>query len=87
MTMAGAVLGNIFQLFGFSLPLGQVGLGIYGLFAGIFLGGWILALAEMVNVFPIAVRRIKMKTGMPAVIISIAIAKALGSLVYFYKGF
>lgn len=85
-TMLGAVLGNLAFVFRWKLPVGTIGLGIYGIFTGIFLGGWILALAEMADIFPIISRRIKLKMGLPAVIICIAIGKALGSLFYFYKG-
>lgn len=83
-TMLGAIGGNLFQLYGFSLPLGKWGLLVFGLCAGIYLGGWILALAEMVDVFPIIVRRIKLRWGIPLIILTIAIAKTLGSLIHFY---
>ena len=68
----GALAGNVFYVFRLHIPLGVWGLGIYGLFSGIFLGGWILALAEMADIFPIVARRIKLKHGIP--IISVAIA-------------
>ena len=85
-TMLGAVAGCVVQLYDFRIPLGGWGLAAYGLFAGIFLGGWILALAEMVDVFPIIIRRLKLRMGIPVLIIVIAAAKILGSLFYFYKG-
>lgn len=85
-TMLGAVAGCVAQFFDFRIPIGSWGLAAYGLFAGIFLGGWILALAEMVDVFPIVIRRLKLKTGVPLLIVTIAIAKVLGSLYFFYKG-
>ena len=85
-TIAGAIAGNLVFLFQWELPVGNVGLGIYGLFSGIYLGSWILALAEMANVFPILVRRMKLRKGLPAAILCIALGKVLGSLYYFYKG-
>ena len=54
-------------------------------FSGIFLGGWIMALAEMADVFPIFSRRIKLTNGIRWVVIAVAFGKALGSLYYFYK--
>lgn len=85
-TIAGAIAGNLVFLFQWELPVGNVGLGMYGLFSGIYLGSWILALAEMANVFPILVRRMKLQKGLPAAILCIALGKVLGSLYYFYKG-
>lgn len=85
-TMLGAVAGNILQLYEPSLAVGKIGLAVYGLGAGMFLGAWILALAEMVDVFPIAIRRLKIKIGVPFIIITVAAAKICGSLFYFYHG-
>lgn len=85
-TMLGAVTGNILQLYEPSLAVGKIGLAVYGLGAGMFLGAWILALAEMVDVFPIAIRRLKIKVGVPLIIVTVAAAKICGSLLYFYQG-
>ena len=85
-TMLGAVVGNVLQLYEPSLAVGKIGLAVYGLGAGMFLGAWILALAEMVDVFPIAIRRLKIKVGVPLIIVTVAAAKICGSLLYFYQG-
>ena len=85
-TILGAVAGNVLQLYEPSLVVGKIGLAVYGLGAGMFLGAWILALAEMVDVFPIAIRRLKIKVGVPWIILTVAVAKICGSLLYFYKG-
>lgn len=84
--MLGALAGNVFYVFQLHIPLGVWGLGIYGLFSGIFLGGWILALAEVADIFPIVARRIKLKRGVPVIIVAIALGKIAGSLWFFYKG-
>lgn len=85
-TMLGAVAGNVLQLYEPSLAVGKIGLAVYGLGAGMFLGAWILALAEMVDVFPIAIRRLKIKVEVPLIIVTVAAAKICGSLLYFYQG-
>ena len=54
-------------------------------FGNLFLGGWIMALAEMADVFPIFSRRIKLTNGIRLVVIAVALGKALGSLYYFYQ--
>ncbi len=84
--MLGALAGNVFYVFHLRIPLGPWGLGAYGLFAGIFLGGWILALAEMADIFPVVARRIKLQHGIPVVVVAIALGKIVGSLWFFYKG-
>lgn len=85
-TMLGAVFGNLFFLFRFSIPLGIPFLIPCGIFFGIFLGSWILALAEVVDIFPIFSRRIRLKQGIPIIIAAIALGKAAGALVFFFLG-
>lgn len=85
-TLLGTVLGNIYYLFHFSQPLGSTFLAVYGLFSGIFLGGWILALAEMADIFPIFLRRIKFREGLPLVIFIVALGKTMGSMYFYWKG-
>jgi len=49
-TLFGTELGNLFYLFQWNIPAGTPFLILYGLFSGIFLGGWIMALAEMADI-------------------------------------
>lgn len=79
----GSILGNIGFIYHPIVPFGLVFLPIFGLFSGIFLGGWILALAEVVNVFPIFSRRFQFKKGVVFVILSIAVGKFLGAIYHF----
>ena len=73
-------------LYGFPFSVSTWFLGILGIFAGIFVGCWAMALAEVLNVFPIFVRRIKLIRCLPYLIISIAIGKGVGALLYFARG-
>ena len=82
--MLGSILGNLVFVYKFSLPLGQIGEGIIGLFFGMFLGSWIIALGEVVNVFAITARRIGLKKGVGLIVLSIALGKSLGSLMQFF---
>lgn len=86
MTFLGISLGNLFYLLGTPLPLGTPFLIFYGLFAGIFLGSWILALAEIADVFPVFCRRLKLTEGMSFIIISIAAGKGIGCLLFYLFG-
>lgn len=83
-TLLGIVLGNLFFLYQWPIPGGTLFLAVSGLFFGIFLGGWIMALAEMADVFPIFSRRIKFTEGMAKAVMAIALGKTIGSLLYYY---
>lgn len=85
-SMLGAFLGNILFLYGGRIPAGNVGLALFGIFSGIFLGSWIIALGEVVNIFSIMARRIGLTRGIGLIIIAMALGKTLGSLLFFWKG-
>ena len=82
--LAGAVCGTLMTVYQPTIPLEPPGLAVLGLFSGIFVGGWILALAEVVNIFPILARRIGLTRGLSVVVIAIALGKMTGSLLHFY---
>lgn len=82
----GGILGNVFFLFHVPIPFGRWLLPIFGLLAGIFVGCWSMALAEILNVFPIFVRRLKIVRYISAFILSMAIGRGLGAVLYFFKG-
>lgn len=86
MAFLGIVSGNLFYLFHLQIPLGMPFLLLSGIFSGVFLGSWILALAEIADMFPIFFRRIRMTECLPAVIICIAAGKSIGTLLYYYWG-
>ena len=83
-SMVGAVLGNLLFLYQEALPLGNAGLAVYGSFSGIFLGSWVVALGEVVNIYAILVRRIGLVKGIGLVILSMALGKVAGSLWFFF---
>ena len=70
----GGILGNLIYVFGIGsssmmqwlsdgaqLSAGGGLLGIFGIFSGIFVGCWAMALAEILNVFPVFMRRADIK--------------------------
>lgn len=83
--MAGGILGNIFWVYGIKIPGGNYLLPVFGLFSGIFVGCWSMALAEILNIFPIFIRRIKILKCVPCLIFGMALGKSLGALLFFYK--
>ena len=81
----GGISGCILAIFP-QLPF-QVGawfLVVYGLASGVFSGCLSVALAEVLNVFPVLFRRANLKTGLGFLITAFAAGKTVGGLVYFF---
>ena len=83
----GSVLGAVvsFGDFNISAPLviGNLALAAWGLAAGIFYGALAMSLTEVLDVIPILTRRVRMKYGLRAIVLSIAGGKMVGSFAYF----
>lgn len=58
---------------------------VYGVFSGMFIGCLALAIAEMLDSIPIFTRRISFRHGIGLAVLSIAIGKLCGSLLYFWR--
>ena len=82
--MLGSFLGNLIYIYHLSVPFGKIFAGVTGFFFGMFLGGWISALVEVVNVFAVMARRLGLKKGIGWIVICIAVGKTLGSLFQFF---
>ncbi len=89
----GIMFGTVLSLFTWKKRLvfrllGQTLLTIYGFSAGIFAGCVAVALAEILDTFPIFFRRLKMKeSDNETVLYVMAIGKMIGSLFYFLTGY
>ena len=62
-------------------------LAAFGLSVGIFVGCLVMSLAETLKALPIFSRRIRLASGLPFAVLSIALGKLLGSLVFFSGNF
>ena len=82
----GGSLGNLFWIYQIQMTNELWLLIFFGLFSGIFVGCWSMALAEVLNIFPIFIRRVKMVKCIPYIILSIAIGKGAGALLFFFRG-
>lgn len=80
----GGMAGTILSVFRLPLPVGSVGLCFFGFFSGIFVGCIAMALAETLKVLPILIARVKFQKGLPYVVASMALGKALGSFYQLY---
>lgn len=84
MLMLGGILGNILWLMEPQIHIGAAAAGLAGLFIGIFVGCLIGAIAEVLDAFPVFLRRAKLKKGIAYVIVAMAIGKAVGVLVWYF---
>ena len=81
----GGILGNLFFVFQIEIPYGLWLLPVFGLLAGIFVGCWAMALAEILNVFPVFIRRAKIVRYIPLFILSMAIGKGIGACLFCFQ--
>lgn len=80
----GAVLASITSLTGVSINLGKVIVVIVGFFIGVFIGLLASALAEVLNVMPVLVRRFKLDGYTDYIVYSLIIGKVLGALLNWF---
>ena len=84
----GGITGCLLSLFPF---LRIPGLGwltpFLGIAVGVFVGCQAVALAEILNVFPIMFRRMKLKKVLSLALTAMALGKVAGSLFYFFCGY
>lgn len=81
----GGIIGNIFWVYHIHVPYGAWLVPVFGVLSGIFVGCWAMALAEMLNVFPIFIRRVKLPRVIPYLILGIALGKGIGALLFFVQ--
>ena len=100
--IAGSIAGCILSIFQFPYMIGEwvqklptlvydvvtlAVLVIIGIFSGIFVGCLALALAEMIDSIPIFARRMGFRHGVGVAVISTALGKLCGSVLYFCMHF
>ncbi|MBR5595813.1 MAG: stage V sporulation protein AB [Lachnospiraceae bacterium] len=98
--VAGAIVGCILSVFPdfFEMMIGKYSLinvkgweyisnyilSLFGIFAGMFVGCFAIAIAEMLNTIPIFTRRVRLGKGTGIVLLCLALGKTVGALLYFY---
>jgi len=84
----GGIFGTTTMFIDYYLPIGRVLVAFLSLCSGVFIGCMAVALAEVLNVIPIFMRRSRITKGIPIIVCGVALGKTLGSLLYFLvKGF
>lgn len=92
MIIFGVLTGAVISVIDWKIPLAigwpeHLLLALYGLSAGIFVGCISVALAEILNTFPILFRRLYINRGLFFVMTAMALGKLCGSLYYFFFGY
>lgn len=82
--IAGVTIGNIMAVYDVTIPLRSAGIVPYGILSGMYIGCFVVALAETIQVIPILARRSRLKQGLGIIIICMALGKAIGGLFYFF---
>ncbi len=84
----GGIAGTLTLFINFYFPVGWLIAAAFSLCIGIFFGELAVSIAEVLNVFPIFMKRFKLSGCISAIVLSFALGKVLGSLMYFLiKGF
>ncbi len=88
MIIFGGIFGSCYSFINYDFNIGQFFLGkifimLFCLSVGIFIGVLASSLAEVIDVIPIFSQRTNIKNGIPILLVSMAIGKCIGSLIYF----
>ncbi len=79
----GGIAGSILFIYKPPLMLLQIFMPLVGVCAGIFVGCWAVSIAEVINIFPILMRRIKLVLYIKYIILFFAIGKGVGMFLMF----
>lgn len=97
MIILGAVIGTVLSVFDVRLDWPWMGEGLVpfvttvatvvfaaiGVVAGMYVGLFVVCLAETTKALPIFIRRVRIGTGLGIVILMIGLGKAIGQLIYY----
>ena len=85
MIILGATIGNVLVIFQLVVHIGIVGCALFGLLSGMFIGSFLVCLAETIKSLPIFIRRVRISSGLGYIILFLAIGKGIGSFIYFFS--
>ncbi len=83
--LLGGLFGCLISCMEWKLGLQGIPALLHALLCGIFVGVLAMALAEVLNVMPILMRRARLKKGITWFVVSFALGKVIGSLLYFFQ--
>ena len=80
--IAGGIWGSTDMFIKYTIPIGDIGAVITGLSMGIFVGTLAMSLSEVMNVFPIFMKRGQFTKCLSAFVLVVALGKLTSSLIY-----
>lgn len=79
----GGALGSILYIYRFAIPFAYILMPVIGMASGVFVGCWAMSIAEVINIFPVFMRRIKLVRYVKYIVASIALGKGVGMWLMF----
>lgn len=76
----GVLFATLVDFYGLRLSFYPMGTGVIGLFCGIFVGMLAAALTEVLNVFPILAKRLRLGKYLVWLLLAMVLGKVIGSL-------
>lgn len=79
----GGIFGTTLYIYQFPIKFAYIFMPIIGGAAGVFVGCWAMSIAEVINIFPVFIRRIKLVKYIKYIVTSIALGKGIGMWLMF----
>ncbi len=79
----GCVTGSVLYIYQIAIPFAYLFMPLIGVAAGIFVGCWAMSIAEVINIFPVFIRRVQLVKYVKHIVASIAIGKGVGMWIMF----
>ncbi len=79
----GGATGSMLYIYRIAIPFAYILMPLIGVSAGIFVGCWAMSIAEVINIFPVFIRRVKLASYVKIIVATIALAKGCGMWLMF----
>ena len=80
--MIGIFAGMLLEICDTDIAVPTAALVFLGLFGGLFFGCWTIALGEILNLYSVLMRRLRIRAGLGMVIWALSLGKTAGILLY-----
>lgn len=82
----GGIAGSLLYIYQIPIAFAYLWMPIIGVAAGVFVGCWAMSIAEVINIFPVFIRRIKLIKYIQCIVVAIALGKGVGMFLMFLFG-
>ncbi len=79
----GGITGSLLYIYQFDIPFAYYFMPLIGIASGIFVGCWAMSIAEIINIFPVFMRRVKLVKYVKHIVTAIALGKGIGMWIMF----